>query len=49
MYNSTPPGGGQITPCTDPKLLAKMELYLVAVGGGGSGKSEKVKTISINP
>jgi len=25
MYNSTPPGGGQITPCTNPKLRAKME------------------------
>jgi len=25
MYNSTPPCGGQITPCTNPKLRAKME------------------------
>jgi len=26
MYYSTPPCGGQITPCTNPKLRAKMEL-----------------------
>ncbi len=23
MYNSTPPSGGQITPCTNPKFRAK--------------------------
>ncbi len=51
MYNSTPPGGSRQTPCTNPKLRAKMELDLVAVAAGGrnegaartvgSGKSVK--------
>ena len=35
MYYSTPPCGGQITPCTKAKLRAKMELDLVAVAAGG--------------
>jgi len=35
MYYSTPACGGQITPCTDPKLRAKGELDLVAVAAVG--------------
>jgi len=28
MYYSTPPCGGQITPCTDPKLRAKRDFNM---------------------
>jgi len=41
MYYSTPPCGGQITPCTNPKLLAKGELDWGAVGGEAEEASKK--------
>jgi len=49
MYNSTPPGGSRQTPCTNPKLLAKGELDLVAVAAGGRNEAEGRSVGGTNP